>query len=262
VSAAGALQATYGPQGDPFAAFVRFLMLAEGPTDGTLTNPVTTGTLTKDEVSGNRMGLGNAPYTIGSTVSASTSGMPFGTSWIRHPGGRDSDNFIGCVLPGLYHPRQTTMTWDGWFQVDNLTDTVCLFGDDSSFGGAPYNFFVAVGAAGQVGFNIRTGIVSSGTAMNLSTPGSLVTPNVPFHVEVWGDAAGNIGVAVDGAMTTGSCVASDIGTSSFLLGCQNPYFAGSAKRVLTGYSKCMRITEAVRHTGDFTPPASLLAYRL
>lgn len=246
--------------GDPFAADVIFLMLGEGPSDGVQVNP-TTGTLLYDEIGAQLQNLGNAPFTLGATVSASVSGMPFGSSWIRHPGGEDSNNFIGCTLPGFFHPRNDVITWDGWFQVDDLSRVHTLFSDDSSFGGSPWNINVFTNTTGFFAASIRTGITSSGTTTSLSFPGG-VTANVPFHVELWGDASGNWGLALDGVMKTGSIIASDTATSSFLLGCQNPYFSGTFKRVLAGYSKCFRMTTAVRHTGNFTPPISLDEYAL
>lgn len=244
--------------GDPFFSDVIFLMLGEGPTDGTQVNP-TTGTLLRDEIGNRLQSLGNPPFTTGSTVSASTSGMPFGSSWIRHPGGVDSNNFIGCQLPNFYHPRNNAMTWDGWFQVDDLSRQHTLFSDDSSFGGSPCNMNVFTDTSGFFGASIRTGTTISGTTTSLSFPGS-ITANTPFHVELWGDATGNWGLALNGVMTTGTIIASSTANSAFLLGCQNPYFPGLFKRVLQGYSKCFRITAAVRHTGNFTPPSTLAEY--
>ncbi len=245
---------------DPFWADVIFLMLGEGAGDGVQVNP-TTGTITLDTISGFRQGLGNAPFLAGATVSASVVGMPFGSSWIRHPGGLTSNNFIGCVTPGLpFHPRiGIPYTWDGWFQVDSLADTVCLFGDDSNFGGAPWNQYCLVGVAGSVGWNIRTGIEFSGTSMAIVSAAGAVTPNVPFHVECYGDGFGNVGLAVNGIMTNSVCPASDRAGAALLLGCQNRYIGGF-ERVMTGYSKCFRITQAVRHTADFTPPDALALY--
>lgn len=246
--------------GDPFAADVIFLMLGEGPSDGVQVNPAT-GTLLLDEVSNALQGLGNSPFLSGATVSASVSGMPFGSSWIRHPGGQDSNNFIGCALPNFYHPRNNAMTWDGWFQVDDLSRQHTLFADDSSFGGGTWNMVVFTDTTGFFGASIRTGTTVSGTTTSLSFPGG-VSANTPFHVELWGDGAGNWGLALDGVMKTGTIIASSTANSSFLLGCQNPYFSGSFKRVMKGYSKGFRITAAVRHTGNFTPPVSLDEYAL
>lgn len=246
--------------GDPFAADVIFLMLGEGPSDGVQVNP-TTGTLLLDEVSNALQGLGNSPFLSGATVSASVSGMPFGSSWIRHPGGLTSNNFIACTLPANYHPRNGPHTWDGFFQLDSLTDTVCLFGDDSNFGGAPWNHYCTVGTNGSIGWNIRTGTDVSGTSTSIVTAAGVVTAGVPFHVEVWGDGAGNIGLAVDGIITTSTLVASNTAIASFLVGCQNRYVGGFS-RVMTGYSKCFRLTGAVRHTANFSPPISLDEYAL
>lgn len=251
------------PGGDPFAADVIFLMLGEGPTDGTQVNP-TTGTLTKDEVSGILQGLGNTPFDIGSTVSASTSGMPFGSSWIRFPGGVSSNNFIGIGGVPYLHPRTAPLCIDGWFQLDSLSDTVCLAGDDSAFGGGHWNWTLIAGTSGVVQFQVRTGAVLSGAVSSVTT-GS-ITPGVPFHVEAWGDGAGTIGLAFNGVQAaTVSCPASTIDTSagSLLIGAQNHYVAfPTFTRVLTGYMKCARGTAAVRHTVDFTPPSSLDEYAL
>ena len=246
-------------EGDPFWDDVLYLLLGEGPTDGVQVNP-TTGTIVKDEISGLNQGLGNFPFLAGATVSASTSGMPFGNSWIRFPGNEDSNNFIGCSL-GPFHPRNNVMTWDSWFQVDDISRVHVLFADDSNFGGQPFNIIVGVyPPGGDLYAAVRTGDDSPAGPSTYLFFLAGVTPNVPFHVEMWGDAAGNWGLALNGVMKTGTVAASDTAGASLLIGCQNPYFAGGYKRVLKGYMKCFRLTAAVRHTASFDPPAVLRTY--
>lgn len=264
MSAVNALQATYGPPAkDPFAASVLFLLRGEGPTDGVQVNPPT-GTLLKDEVSGNLMGLGNAPFTTGSTVSASTVGMPFGNSWIRMPGGLTSHNMVGISGYSNRHPPTEVFCYDCWYQLDYLDNNVqALLSDDTAFGGGNWNInidCVDIGSGGYVNFSmIRWGV---GVHSVASAPGS-ISAGVPFHLEAWGDGAGNVGIAINGVQVTNVAPASVKcpNASGLLIGAQN-HWVGGYSRVMTGYFKCARMTAAVRHTGNFTPPSSLAAYKL
>lgn len=248
------------PGGDPFAADVEFLFLGEGPTDGTQTNPVS-GTLTKNEVTGILQAIGDPPFTAGNLV-ASTSGMPFGSSWIRHPGGITSRNFYTGPLSTYKHPLVNPFCFDGYFKLDALVDTVCLFGDDSVFGGGHYNHILTVSSTGVLFFQTHYGV--GRTARGIYGPSS-VSAATTFHVEVWGDGVNTFGMALNGIQSTPVTTASSgnlntLAGSSYI-GSRNHYVS-SYEDTITGYSKCTRFTNAVRHTTDFTPPASLAEYAL
>lgn len=245
--------------GDRFYHKVRFLLLGEGT--GVVVNPPT-GTLTKDEISGALEGLGNPWSVAGATVSASLVGMPFGTSWIRFPGGSSSNNCISISGVPNWHPAVGEFCFDGWYQLDGLSGTQVLASDDSEFGGGNWNWILSVTSDGVVGLDMK---VQPSAAYGIASPIGAVVPGRPFHVEAWGDGTGRVGLFVDGKnLVEGICPATTLNpiASSLIMGAQNhfvshPLFA----RVLTGYAKGLRFTEAVRHRKAFKPPKTLRQYR-
>lgn len=245
--------------GDPLYNKVRFLLLGEGT--GVVVNPPT-GTLTKDEISGNLEGLGTPWSVLGATVSADLAGMPFGTSWIRFPGGPSSTNVIGISGVPNWHPRVDQFCFDGYYRLDGLSDVQTLASDDTEFGGGNWNWTLSASADGSVTFAMK---VQPASAYSVSLPPGTVVPARTFHVEAWGDGAGRVGLIVDGKhLVEGICppTAKNPIASSLLMGGQNHFVAfPTFARVITGHGKALRFTEAVRHRKTFKPPTSLRQYR-
>jgi len=243
--------------GDPFYNKVRFLLLGEGT--GVVVNPPV-GTLTKDEISGNLEALGNDPWLVGATVSADLVDMPFGTSWIRFPGGIASANFIGITGVPNWHPAVEPFCFDGWYQLDDLLEVQCLAGDDSAFGGGNWNWYINAGGSSYVSFSMK---VQPASAYSITSPVGSIVAGRPFHVEAWGDGTGRVGLIVDGKhVVEGICPPTSKNpiSSSLLMGAQN-HWVGTYSRVMTGYAKGLRFTEAVRHRKAFKPPTTLRQYR-
>lgn len=251
-----------GSGGDPYASYVRFLLLGEGPSDGTIVNPVT-GTILRDEVPMTNANLGESPHNIGSTITASTTGHPFGDSWIRMPGGDTSDNFIAVPGGHNYHPAARPFCYDCWYQLDTLAVNQALAGDESSFSAIYWNWLLLWWFDG-LQFLIKTNAGTYWLSCAIGSTG--ISAGTPFHVEVSGDGAGNLYMFINGVLkATGTAPAStEYGpslASSLLIGCQNPNYL-SNRKTMTGYVKCSRFTEYLRHTTDFTPPSTLAEYAL